>query len=227
MLKLFLWLLYLRAKKIVLLSIAAVALSTALLIVVSSLFIGFIDAFEQAAVETMGDVVLMPPIRFAKYPLFIERLEQTGAVEAATATLSAQGLLHLGKGNVRAVKIWGIEPGKRAKVTGLKQSLRKQSQLPGEPSFEIGDVREKVGGFVGIGVIAEPDEETDEYDFEAIEKDMIGRNVALVTGTQIESKADGRAADETGSSRKDYTRTKPYQLPTKFKLGWPPGAEPM
>jgi len=49
MLKLFLWLRYLRKKKIVFLSIAAVALSVSLLIVVASLFSGFINAFEQAA----------------------------------------------------------------------------------------------------------------------------------------------------------------------------------
>jgi ABC-type lipoprotein release transport system permease subunit len=212
MLKLFLWLRYLRKKKIVFLSIAAVALSTSLLIVVSSLFTSFIDAFEQAAAEAMGDVVLTPPVRFAKYPLFIERLEQTGSVEVATATLSAQGLLHLGKGNVRAVRIWGIEPGKRAKVTGLKQSLRKQSQMPGEPSFEVAGLPEKVGGFVGVGVVAEPDEETDEYDFEGIEKDVIGRKVALITGTQIESNADGDAGNGTGSSKRFKRKNIPFTI---------------
>jgi len=217
MLKLFLWLRYLRKKKIVFLSIAAVALSTALLIVVSSLFTGFIDAFEQAAVAAIGDVVLAPPIRFAQYPLCIDRLEQTGAVEAATATLSAQGLLHLGKGNVRAAKVWGIEPGKRAKVTGFKQCLRKQSQLPDEPSFEVPGLPDKVGGFVGVGVVAEPDEKTDEYDFDAIEKNMMGRNVVLITGSQVESKADKGAAEassskEAGSSKKFKRKNVPFTI---------------
>ena len=184
MLKLFLWLRYLSKKKIVFLSIAAVTLSTALLIVVASLFNAFINTFEKSAVEAIGDVVLGPPIRFAKYQLLIERLEQTAAVEAATVTLSSQGLLYLGEGNVRAVTIWGIEAGGRAKVTGFKQSLRKQSQLPDEPCFAISGSPEKVGGFVGIGVIAEPDEETDEYGFEAIERNMLGRDVVIVTGTR-------------------------------------------
>ncbi len=181
MLKLFLWLRYLRKKRIVFLSIAAVGLAVALLVVVASLFTGFIDAFEQSAVETIGDVVLTAPIKFAKYGLFIERLEQTSAVEAATATLSAQGLLHLGKGDVRAVSIWGIEAGRRARVTGFKQSLIRQSKSSGEPSFEVPGFPDRVGGFVGIGVVAEPDEKTDEYDFAAVEK-MIGRQVVLTTG---------------------------------------------
>jgi len=181
MLKLFLWLRYLRKRKIVFLSITAVALSTAVLIVVASLFGGFINALERSAIEAIGDVVLAPPSKFAKYELLIECLEQAGEVKAATAVLSAKGLLHLGKGNVRAVDIWGIEPGRRAKVTGFKQSLIKQKKSPQEPSFEITGFEGRVGGFVGIGVVAEPDEKTDEYDFAEIEE-MVGEQVVLTTG---------------------------------------------
>jgi lipoprotein-releasing system permease protein len=191
MLKLFLWLRYIRKRKIVFLSIAAVALSVSLLIVVASLFTGFINTFEQSAVETIGDVVLDPEAKFAKYGQFIERLEQTAAVEAATATLSAQGLLHLGKGNVRAVNVWGIEPGRRAKVTGFKRSLLKQKDSPGEPSFKVSGFPDRIGGFVGIGVLAEPDEQTDQYDFDAARK-MFGEQVFLTTGavTQAEPGED-------------------------------------
>jgi lipoprotein-releasing system permease protein len=197
MLKLFLWLRYLHKKKIVVLSIAAVALSTALLIVVASLFTGFINAFEQSAVETIGDVVLAAPVRFAQYPLFIERLEQLDVVQAATATLSAPGLLYLGEGNVRAVEVWGIEPGPRAKVTGYKQSLLRQKDSPEEPSFEVADMPETVGGFVGIGVVTEPDEKTDEYDANAVDS-MIGKHVVLTTGTVTEAKG----ADNTPSFKR-------------------------
>jgi len=219
MLKLFLWLRYLRKKKIVLLSIAAVALSAALLIVVASLFTGFINAFEQSAVETIGDVVIAPPIKFAKCELFIERLEQIGAVKAATAMLSAQGLLHIGRGNVRAVSIWGIEPERRARVTGFKQSLLKAKRSPQELSFEVSDP-ERVGGFIGIGVVAEPDEKTDEYDFGAIEK-MIGQQVVLTTGTL--SKAGEHKSTRARFKRKtiqftiaDIVFTGVYELDKRF-----------
>ena len=79
MLRLFLCLRYLRKKKIVFLSIAAVALSVSLLIVVASLFTGFIKAVQQAADGALGDVVLSPPVEkvIEKYPLLIERLEET------------------------------------------------------------------------------------------------------------------------------------------------------
>jgi lipoprotein-releasing system permease protein len=182
MLKLFLWLRYLRKKKIVFLSIAAVALSVSLLIVVASLFTGFIDTFERAAVEAVGDVILIPSMAFEKYPLLIKRLEQTQSVEAATPMISGYGLLHLGRGNVRAVEVWGIEPAGREKVTGFTKFLRRQGKAAGEPSFNVPDSPEETGGFVGIGVLGEPDEQTDEYDYDSAEK-MLGEPVVLTTGT--------------------------------------------
>jgi len=190
MLKIFLWLRYLRKKKIVFLSIAAVALSVSLLIVVASLFTGFINAFERAGVEAIGDVVLAPPDKFTKYGMFIERLEQRKEVEAATAMLSAKGLLHLvEKGNVRAVEIWGIEPVRRAKVMGFDRFLLRQRETQSEPSFEIKGFEGQIGGFVGIGVVAEPDEKTDQYDFDAVEK-MFGEQVVLTTGTVSQAGQD-------------------------------------
>jgi len=233
MLKLFLWLRYLRKKKIVYLSIAAIALSVSLLIVVASLFTSFIGAFERSAVEAMGDVVLTAPTKFAKYPLFIERLEQTHAVEAATAVLSAQGLLHLGKGNVRAVNIWGIEPGRRAKVTDYKRFLLKQKDSPGEPTFEIADSRqgegpavvpigippaeglpERIGGFVGIAVAAEPDEKTDEYDDSAV-KAMFGQQAVLTTGAP----APAFRKEDAGGQEQVKRRAVKFTIVDVFQTG--------
>jgi len=191
MLKLFLWLRYLRKKRIVFLSVAAVALSVSLLIVVSSLFTGFIRAFEQSAVEAMGDVVLAPPTTFSGYPRLIRELEQLPAVEAATATLASQGLLHLGRGNVRAVKVWGIEPARRTRVTGFKNALRRQARSAAEASFAVPGEPDKVGGFLGVAVIAEPDEKTDEYDFSKIDK-MIGSEAVLTMGALTAERQAGR-----------------------------------
>jgi lipoprotein-releasing system permease protein len=223
MLKIFLWLRYLRKKKIVFLSIAAVALSTALLIVVASLFTGFINALEQSAVEAIGDVSLAAPIRFTKHPLLIERLEETGAVSAATATLSVEGLLHLGPGKVRAVKVWGIEPGRRARVTGFKQFLRKQGQSDEEPTFQVPGFPDRVGGFVGIGVVAEPNDKTDQYDERVIEE-ILGEPVVLTTGTLIEARDSSvGGADDLQFKRRvrsftviDVVETGVYDLDKRF-----------
>ncbi len=170
MLKLFLWLKYVRRRRIILLSVVAVAMSVSLLIAVASLFTGFIAAFERSAVEAIGDIVMRTPEGFLieNYPAFLDRLEQSDLVEAATASLSADGLLHLGGGNVRPVSIWGIEPQRRARVVELKKHLICQAAAAGEPSFAVPGAPGATGGFVGIGILAKPDEQTDQYDQPAI-----------------------------------------------------------
>ncbi len=189
MLKLFFWVRYLCKRRIVFLSVAAVALSVSLLIVVASLFTGFIAAFEGSAVDALGDIILAAPTgaTFDKYPTLVERLEKSGIVEAATATLSCEGLLHVGKGNVRGVTVWGIEPQCRAKVTSIKGALLRQKQMPDGPSFGVPGAPGKVGGFVGIGMVADPNETTDEYDQAAALKTMIGQQVLVTTGTMSQS----------------------------------------
>jgi lipoprotein-releasing system permease protein len=194
MLKLFLWLKYVRKRRIILLSVVAVALSVSLLIAVASLFTGFIAAFERSAVEAIGDIIIRAPdgVTIAKYPAFLARLEQCDEVEAATASLSAEGLLHIEGGSVRPVVIWGIEPGRRARVVGLKKHLLRQSGVVGEPSFAVPGAPEATGGFVGIGVLAKPDEQTDQYDQEAVCRRRIGQQVSLTTGTMELTPEGGR-----------------------------------
>lgn len=182
MLKLFLWLRYLHKRKIVLLSIIAVALSVSLLVVVASLFTGFINAVEEAAVKAIGDVVLAPPSAIPKYDRFIKNLEQTEAVDSATAIMYSYGLLHLDKGNVRAVEIWGIEPGRRARVTGFDRFLINQRDSKTEPTFGNPDAPDQTGVFVGIGVLGKPDEKTDRYNYDTA-RNILGQQVILTTGT--------------------------------------------
>jgi len=192
MLKFFFWLKYLCKWRVVLLSVAAVALSVSLLIVVASLFTGFIEAVQGGAVDVVGDVVLAAPAAIERYPDFIERLEETELVTAATGTLSAQGLLHAGKGNVHGVTVWGIEPDRRARVTHLKSTLLRQATAAQAPCFDVPGAAAETGGFVGIGIVADPDETTDEYDREAVLAEMIGQRVFVTTGTIVEAQnADG------------------------------------
>ena len=183
-LSLLLYIKYLRAGKLMLLSIAAVAMSSALLIVVASLFTGFINAIESTAADTVGDVVIDMggTLKIGKYDQLIKSLEQNPVVKSATGVLDGQGLLWLGKGNVRAVRIWGIEPAKRALVTPFADTLHRQKSSAGNIGFAMGDTDEAAGGFLGIGVAARPDEITDEYDEKTIEQ-YIGQKVRLTTGS--------------------------------------------
>jgi lipoprotein-releasing system permease protein len=191
----FVFLKYLRKRKIVLLCIVAVALSVSLLIVVASLFSGFINTFQEAAVIAVGDVVLQSAAPIPKYDQLIERLEQTEAVDSATAITFGAGLLHLEKGNVRAVEIWGIEPARRAKVVGFDRFLLKQKTLSSEPSFDVPGTRSNIGAFVGIGVLGKPDEETDEYNYDSAGK-MVGRQIYLTTGTVAAKNTDDTTKSE-------------------------------
>ncbi len=184
---LFLCFKYLCGKKIVLLSIAAVVMSCALLITVASLFTGFIEAIENSASDHMGDIVIGAPagLKIPKYNQLINSLEESGQIKAATAVLSGQGLLHMGKGtgDVRAVRIWGIEPVSRARVAPFADLLVKHKDGIEPPTFTIAGDTGQLGGFVAIGVVAKPDDVTDEYDFEQV-KASIGRQVVLTTGTR-------------------------------------------
>ena len=184
---LFLCFKYLCGKKIVLLSIAAVAMSCALLITVASLFTGFIEAIENSASDHMGDIVIGAPLslRIPKYDQLIRDLEQNKLIKGATAVLSGQGLLHMGKdtGDVRAVRIWGIEPASRENVAPFADLLVKHKDRIEPPTFAVAGDTEQLGGFVAIGVVAKPDDVTDEYDLEQVTA-SIGRKVVLTTGTK-------------------------------------------
>ena len=190
MLKLFLWLRYLHKKKIVFLSITAVAVSVSLLIVVASLFTGFIQAFEQASVDAVGDVVIAPPAAISNYDKLIENLEKTSQVKAATAVIWGNGLLLVGKGNVRIVEIMGIEPQRRSKVTDFDQFLLSNKYASAAQAKKEAESTEGVHGFVGIGLLAKPDEETDEYNVEEAQK-MLGERVTLTTGVSSSSSSQG------------------------------------
>lgn len=194
-LSVFLCLRYLGSRKIVFLSVAAVALSCGLLIVVASLFTGFINVFENTASDHLGDILIAAPAGFkiADYGSLIERLEGCDIIEAATGVLSGQGLLLVDKGDVRAVRVWGIEANKRSRVSSFGELLVRQKNTSGEINFSRDDVPAEEGGFAGIGLVAKIDELTDEYDFNEVDN-SIGRKVILTTGTTVKSGGEDSTA---------------------------------
>ena len=183
----FLCLKYLRRRKIVFLSVAAVAMSCALLITVASLFTGFINAVENGVGEHMGDIVIAAPsgTKISGYDKLIDDLVAHRLIDGATGVLESQGLLLLGKGDVRAVRIWGIELPRRTLVSPVEEFLINPTPEGKPPSFVLdGD---ELGGFVGIGVVAKPDDITDEYDIAGIRSEFLGRKVMLTTGTVLDT----------------------------------------
>jgi ABC-type lipoprotein release transport system permease subunit len=221
MLKFFLALRYLKKKKIVLLSIVAVALSTALLVTVASLFTAFIEAIELSSSDYLGDIVLSPPAEFSHSDELVGKLCSSKEIAAASVVLSTNGLVHLGPGNVKAVSIWGIDLPSRCEVTDMKNSLLRQKTLPSVPAFE-NDANDSdiIPAFVGIGLLAEPDVKTDEYDL-SIVKSFIGRGAIITVGSvQKDSLADDSFAGLRSRSARikicDVVYTCVYDIDKRF-----------
>lgn len=191
-LSLFLCRKYLCARKVVLLSITAVALCCALLITVASLFTGFIDTFEKSSSDHLGDIVIAAPdgLNISRYDELIGDLQANANIEAATGVLSSQGLLLLDKGNVRAVQVWGIELPRRITVAPFAQSLIRQKSQNTQPDFALNDSADELYGFAGIGVLASADDKTDEYNMKEV-KANIGKKVLLTTSLRQNKKIIG------------------------------------
>ncbi|MCF7972247.1 MAG: FtsX-like permease family protein [Phycisphaerae bacterium] len=199
MLKLLLWLKYLCKRKLVLLSIAAVALSVALLIVVASLFSGFIQAYEQSAEDLIGDVLLQSDVAFPHYEVLAHKLETLPEVEAAVSVMLTPGLLHVGKGHVRYVQIFGLDETRLNDMPSLKRSLVHRSQDQ-NLSFDVPDHADSIGGFVGVGLLTEPNEVTDQYDFDLANESM-GDQLALTSGTVDHETQTSQAVAQSPRSR--------------------------
>jgi len=182
MLKIFLWLRYLQTKKIVLLSIAAVAVSVALMVTADSLFTGYINALDKMVFSDMGDAVLWSyhssPI--GNYEQFIDKLEEHPNIETAAPYHYGAGLLYIEGADVREVIIKGINPKYENEFRNWNQNLLRQKNTKSIPDFSVPDKPGDLGVWLGINIIAEPNEDTDEYDLEYA-KNFIARQVVLTT----------------------------------------------
>jgi lipoprotein-releasing system permease protein len=212
MLKFFLCLKYLRRKKIIILSIAAVAISCALLISVGSLFAGFINALENTANDFVGDVVLTPNGKIHDYDILIEKLTQNSQIEAATPVLSTQGLVHIDRGVVKGVSVWGIDPATRAKVTKIGKSLLLQNDPNITPLFNPQNSPDAITGFVSIGLLASPDPDTDKYDFDSAKAEFIEKNVVLTTGSMSASESGVKFSSKGNAASNFKVKKIPFTI---------------
>ena len=187
MLKLFLWLRYLRKKKIVFLCITAVALSVTLLFVVDSFFTGLIEGLKKTLALDSGDIIIytyQKPI--PEYEKLIDRLEKIESISAAAPLCWDTGLLWLESGDVREVSVKGVEPQKELKFADNRTSFLRQNdpsavwhgQAHKELNFDVPEQSDANGAWLGVNIVAEPDEKTDKYNLQELEK-LIGKKVVL------------------------------------------------
>lgn len=94
-----------------LLAALAVALCTAMVLVVWSVMGGFLDALLAQGRGMIGDVsIAYPVIGIPYYQDLIDELEKDPMVAAATPTIESLGLLGLDNGEQRAITCIGVEP---------------------------------------------------------------------------------------------------------------------
>lgn len=134
---------YLFSKVMPLLASLAVMLCTAMVLVVWSVMGGFLATLLASGKTFIGDVAIAwPVVGVPYYQELISELEKDPAVEAATPTVEALGLLGLPTGESRTVQVFGIEPKGYNAVTGYYERLWwKKIETPMRRDVEARDPR--------------------------------------------------------------------------------------
>lgn len=115
---------YLTSKVMPLLAALAVALCTAMVIIVWSVMGGFLVMLINSGRTLVGDVTISWPITgFAHYEELIKRLEADPDVAAATPTIETYGLIGLPDGRTETVMIKGVDGPSYTKVTDFADTL--------------------------------------------------------------------------------------------------------
>ncbi len=115
---------YLFSKIMPLLSVLAVMLCTAMVLVVWSVMGGFLNLLLASGKSMIGDVsIAWPVVGISHYEELIDRLEADPSIDAATPMIETPGMLSLPGGDVRLVQVMGVEPAGYDAVTGYYERL--------------------------------------------------------------------------------------------------------
>ncbi len=199
-------------------------LSVALLIVITSLFKGFIGLFDDHSQRYWGQVIIGVSVSSDDYPRLIDALENHPSVETARPRIVNGALLFLGNKKVRGVQLVGIDLGRHARDDYFRDGLLLQGEVEGTPTFDLSPAAKEIsrrwlekkmkrfgrtvdqkdmpiGAIVGIGVLGQPDDATDEYDKAAIKRELADRKSPMVITL-------GKAGDKgSGDGPKKLRRT--------------------
>ncbi|MEM9560202.1 MAG: FtsX-like permease family protein [Planctomycetota bacterium] len=115
---------YLTSKVMPLLSMAAVLLSVATVLITWSVMGGFLEVLLGSGRKLIGDVAITwPNVGFKHADDLIDRLEDHPGIDRAAPVVETFGLIQLPDAQVREVFIKGIEPESFGAVTDLPASL--------------------------------------------------------------------------------------------------------
>ncbi len=201
----FLCLRFLHKRRIAFFGTAAVALCVALLIVITSLFTGFIQAYRNYWQSYYGDFMFMPNISLSQPNDLADALESIEGIQNAMPVVDHGGLLYLGKGNVRAVELIGVDFGRWLRQNNKPGAILSVWPDAGELTTELPPAiidraeawhlerfgramlpeERPIPALVGIGILARPDEITDQYPIEQLLSDLrnLDGPLPVISGT--------------------------------------------
>lgn len=115
---------YLTSKIMPLLSLVAVTLSTATILVTWSVMGGFLQTLMDSGRTLIGDVAITwPNVGFAHYDELIERLEREPEVAAAAPVIETFGMIRLPDDQLQAVSVRGVDGPSFDRVTDYAGTL--------------------------------------------------------------------------------------------------------
>ncbi len=117
---------YLGRKLAPLFAMLAVALCSAMVIIVSSVMGGFEDMMISATRQLSGDVIVERQFSGFAYEELLERIREAEGVEAAAPVVRTYGLLRVGN-ETKFVQVDGIDPPSFHEVTGYRDTLHWES----------------------------------------------------------------------------------------------------
>lgn len=226
MYKLHLILKYLRKRRIAWVSLIAVMLCTAMVLVVISVMGGWLRMFRQSFKGLNGDVLVESSglAGFPYYEQILDRVRKLPEAAAATPVLKTFALLKIGQFDPTGVQVIGYQIDQIGKVNDFTKSLHRQTD--GNPSFKPflpeEEYRDSVvdsrinpmaypGMIVGVGVV----------DIHKDPKgDIVGRTPMMyrlpATLTVMDMSAGGPISETNAKSHTywivDDSQTKVYQV---------------
>ena len=144
---------YLTTRIIPLIAVAAVALCTALVIIVVSVMSGFLENLRNSGRTLMGDVVLSRPVQgIPWYGELVRDLEALPGAQAASPLVDTYGLVRMPypdgpSKDVVTAQVWAIDPESFARVTDFDRTIWWKPAASREDALAMGedDPRRSIG----------------------------------------------------------------------------------
>jgi lipoprotein-releasing system permease protein len=127
---------YLRKRRIAWVSLIAVMLCTAMVIVVISVMGGWLRMFRDSFHGLSGDIIVTKQSMagFPYYGEMIDQIEKLDGVAAAVPEIHTFGLMNIAGGQIQiGVEVCGLPLENIDKVSRFRQSLYRQSQMADDP----------------------------------------------------------------------------------------------